>query len=387
MPALRPIRFRFSAMLAVVCLAAAAALLVARALRTDPVERYIHAMGGPEQQAAEAQEALEALAGSSDLEPWRRALDIGADRARYLAAEALSRRKSADSARLLESALYDYSSEVRIAAVQALPHAHREHALRPLIASLRDEDTWVRERAATEMRFLKDPRTVPALIGALRDSERTVAVLAMGALRQIANQPWRASYRDPQPAFDAAIARWEEWWKANGADWSAKHPAPEAAPYHPTRTTPAPLFAVEDTRGGRYRLQESRGRAVLVHFWATWCHQCVGEMPTLNRLAREWPANKLDIVGLAVNEKSPDVVRKFAEANQPAFRVAMASHAITDAFGRVDKVPVTFLVYPDGQIRYRWDGVRDFRTFDAAIRRVLGEAQGTSRVRVPNNNR
>ena len=55
--------------------------------------------------------------------------------------------------------------------------------------------------------------------------------------------------------------------------------------------TAAPDFTLRTMGGPNLRLQEQRGRVVLINFWATWCGPCRQEMPHLNRLYEKYRAS------------------------------------------------------------------------------------------------
>ena len=83
---------------------------------------------------------------------------------------------------------------------------------------------------------------------------------------------------------------------------------------------PAPLV-VEGPGGERVALAPREGRALLVHFWATWCPSCVDEVPALLRAAASC-AGSLDLALVDVGEDREDV-RTFAREHgigAPLFR-------------------------------------------------------------------
>jgi cytochrome c-type biogenesis protein len=70
----------------------------------------------------------------------------------------------------------------------------------------------------------------------------------------------------------------------------------------------APDFSAPDVSGVVQTLSSYRGRVVILNFWATWCPECVRELPSLSAFAE---ANK-DVVVLGVaSERNPETVRNF----------------------------------------------------------------------------
>src|SRR5665213_1193153 len=71
----------------------------------------------------------------------------------------------------------------------------------------------------------------------------------------------------------------------------------------------APDFTLRTMKGPNMRLQEQRGRVVMVNFWATWCGPCRQEMPQLNRLYEKYHAAGFVLLGVNVDDDQ----RKAAE--------------------------------------------------------------------------
>jgi thiol-disulfide isomerase/thioredoxin len=72
-----------------------------------------------------------------------------------------------------------------------------------------------------------------------------------------------------------------------------------------------PHFLLADQDGQKRSLQEWSGRPVMVNFWATWCAPCRREIPLLNQLRAKHSAQRLEIVGIAVDFR--DDVLKYAQ--------------------------------------------------------------------------
>lgn len=56
-------------------------------------------------------------------------------------------------------------------------------------------------------------------------------------------------------------------------------------------------LALRDRAGAEQRLSAYRGRIVILNFWATWCVPCRQEMPMLVRIAKEYEARGVTVIG------------------------------------------------------------------------------------------
>lgn len=122
---------------------------------------------------------------------------------------------------------------------------------------------------------------------------------------------------------------------------------------------PTPPLELVDLEGKRHRLADYRGSAVVVNFWATWCVPCRDEMPSLERLRASLEGQR--VVILAVNLAEPDSrVRKFLDAVPVRFPILMDREAAVAKAWQAKLLPATYVIGPDGAIRYRHLGELDW---------------------------
>ena len=163
--------------------------------------------------------------------------------------------------------------------------------------------------------------------------------------------------------------------------WPALERQAEAAcrPLEPAlRTGPAPTWAVQDLDGAPVRLEDFRGKFVVLNFWATWCEPCIGEWPQIDRLAERF-ADRDDIVVLTISiDSDRELIAPFLE------RMALSGthtrvlwdpeQAINKAYGS-EKIPDTFFIGRDGRLLHHYVNIRDWGK-PAAYRCVASMADG-----------
>ena len=111
-------------------------------------------------------------------------------------------------------------------------------------------------------------------------------------------------------------------------------------------------LALPDLDGRTQALSQWRGRVVVVNFWATWCEPCRQEIPGLIRTEKKYSPDKLQMVGIAVDEAAK--VRQFAtelKIDYPLLIAGMEAIELTQKLGNVSGgLPFTALVNRDGAV-------------------------------------
>ncbi len=137
----------------------------------------------------------------------------------------------------------------------------------------------------------------------------------------------------PAPAADAGLKRW------SGG--------------------PTPALELMGLDGKRYRLDDFRGRVVLVNFWATWCGPCREEIPSIQRVKARLAGRPF--VVLAVNLDEPEArVRRFLSRASLDLTVLLDPGAKAAKLWNARILPSSFVVGPDGVIRYHAVGEIDW---------------------------
>jgi thiol-disulfide isomerase/thioredoxin len=114
---------------------------------------------------------------------------------------------------------------------------------------------------------------------------------------------------------------------------------------------PIPAFdlASLDNPSAHITRDALRGKFVLLDFWATWCHPCVGEMPNLDAAYRAFRARGLAIVSVDTWDK-PEAASAFRKAKWPMPWQHAPCNAGTEDALEILVLPTAMLVDPHGTI-------------------------------------
>jgi peroxiredoxin len=113
----------------------------------------------------------------------------------------------------------------------------------------------------------------------------------------------------------------------------------------------APNVVVKDIKGDTFRLDDLRGRYVLVDFWATWAAPCVAELPRVQAAYARYREAGFEVVGVSLDETKSAVLDFIRTRNLPWRQIHNPSCGgdLVEAFG-VGTIPASFLIDPQGTI-------------------------------------
>ncbi len=135
----------------------------------------------------------------------------------------------------------------------------------------------------------------------------------------------------------------------------------------------APEFQLPDLLGSEHKLADYRGKVVVLNFWASWCPDCVLEIPSLNKLHGLMKNEDVAIIGVSIDRKRKDIE---SMPNPILYPVLIDERG--DVFVKkytITRLPVTVIINREGVIVEKLAGRHDFGSaeFVAKIKKLLAE--------------
>src|SRR5918999_579938 len=128
--------------------------------------------------------------------------------------------------------------------------------------------------------------------------------------------------------------------------------------------------------GGAMRLNDLRGRVVVLNFWATWCIPCRAEIPALSAMQKDLESRGLSVIGVSYDDTA-DLVKSFQKDIPQSYEVVLGGREVGSQLP-ASPLPTTYIIDRQGRIRDKFIGERTRAAFEASILPLLDEAPVTA---------
>jgi len=119
--------------------------------------------------------------------------------------------------------------------------------------------------------------------------------------------------------------------------------------------------------------QNWQGKVLVVNFWASWCPPCVEEMPTLDKLQKEFLQQNVLFVGIGID--SPSNIREFLSKTPVAYPIVIGglegSNLSKQLGNSQGALPYTIIINAKGKSTYSKLGKISEEDIRSAIKSAL----------------
>lgn len=116
---------------------------------------------------------------------------------------------------------------------------------------------------------------------------------------------------------------------------------------------------IKDLDGNTFKLEDKKGKVVLVNLWATWCGPCLAEMPEMVAMQEKYKDKDFEVIGLDSDDESVEAIKKKAEELKVNYKLAYADGKMLSEFIKLTKlagIPQTIIINRDGRMTFAVGG-------------------------------
>ncbi len=129
-----------------------------------------------------------------------------------------------------------------------------------------------------------------------------------------------------------------------------------------------PQFSLPQLDGRTLDAGDLKDKIVVLDFWATWCENCVSEIPDFNKLEKEYSSRGVKVVGLAVQSGWASDIQKFVKQYNMRYTVLVGNDDTVSDFG-VISFPNTYVIGSGWKVYKKYSGISETKAAD--IRRDI----------------
>ncbi len=126
-----------------------------------------------------------------------------------------------------------------------------------------------------------------------------------------------------------------------------------------------------DIQAKEFTLEQLKGKAVIINFWATECPGCVNEIPLFIELYKKYATQNLEIIGVAMGYDPESQVREMVRQKKMNYPIVLDSDDhLVKVFG-INVTPTTLFISKEGKIIQRKLGEMSHTELETIIQSLI----------------
>jgi len=122
----------------------------------------------------------------------------------------------------------------------------------------------------------------------------------------------------------------------------------------------APGFSLPDRDQKNISLNDLKGKAVLLNFWATWCGPCQSEMPSIEALYQRYRDKGFVVLAVSLDEGGWPDIKNFMKQIPLSFPIVNDSKQKVGDLYQTTGIPETYLIDTEGKITDKFVGPQNY---------------------------
>lgn len=139
-----------------------------------------------------------------------------------------------------------------------------------------------------------------------------------------------------------------------------------------------PQLDLQDLKGGHHKIEDYKGKVVLLNFWATWCVPCASEMPLLGEMQSRYK-DKVVIIAASIDDPADrDKLKPFLakhKAGNLNLMVGPTLDTLSD-LGMGSALPDTMFFDADGKLVGKSVGALKRPDLEHRLTQMTGTPEG-----------
>jgi thiol-disulfide isomerase/thioredoxin len=123
-------------------------------------------------------------------------------------------------------------------------------------------------------------------------------------------------------------------------------------------SVPELSFSLTDTKGVMFTEKNTRGKYLVINFWATWCTPCLKEIPAFVKFYEE-NSDHVEILGLDFEPVDLEIINDYVgrfSINYPIVLYNEDNDSEYSNFGEIIGMPTTQIYSPEGELLHTFMG-------------------------------